>query len=262
MFRRIMAVVAIVATAFLITGPAIAQPSHRATGDPLSIMVVGDSISLGCDSAPLFGWCAELDSILTTRGIDHTIAGHVISGQSCVTLESGFATRFNAIDPDLVIMACGTNDATATQAQIDWLGDRWRTMVEYAHTHGAMLLPSFVQYSNPEINAENGRGWLVGSEGAANDTFFRQMAYYSPYGWFAGLVDFQKVPGDWTYVAGGSDGIHPNSLGQQVYAVLVYLALRVFYGWPDTVATPCGMWGHRVVYDPPTYITCTSLAGP
>jgi lysophospholipase L1-like esterase len=256
-----MAVVAIVATAFLVTGPAVAQPSHLATDDQISIMVVGDSISFGCDSTPLSGWCADLDSLLTTRGIDHTIAGHVIPEQSCVTLQPGFAARFTAITPDLVIMACGTNDATATQAQIDWLGDRWRTMVEYAHTNGAMVLPSFVQYSNPEINAKNGRGWLVGSEGSVNDTIFRQLPYYQPYGWFAGLVDFQQVPGDWNNLNGGNDGIHPNTLGKQVYAALVYRSLQAFYGWPATVAAPCGMWGHRAIYEPPSYITCTGMIG-
>lgn len=222
-------------------------------------MVVGDSISEGCDSVPLYGWCSELSALLTARGITHTIAGRVVVGASCVTLEPGFASRFDQIQPDLVIMNCGTNDSTGTQAQLDWLGNRWRTMVEYSHTHGAMVLPVFIQYSNPEINDENNRGYLVNSEGAVNDVVYIQIQYYQAYGWFAGLADLQRIPGDWNYLNGGTDGIHPNSFGKKIYAIVFYRALQEFYGWSATVGEPCGMWAHRRIYNPPTFTDCVSM---
>jgi lysophospholipase L1-like esterase len=237
-----------------------ASATARLAGDPLVIMAVGDSISMGCTTTPMGGWCGGLDALLTARGIDHSIATHADYGLSCVALSAGFAARFNQIQPDLVILNCGTNDAPSTQAQKNYMGERWRTMVEYAWTHSAHILPVLVQYSNREINEENNRTWLLPGEGAANDVIYTNMQYYISAGWFVGLADLQRVPGDWNYLSGGTDGIHPNAFGYGVYAAIFYRAMRAHYGWPDTVAEPCGMWGHRTIYGPPTYTACTVMS--
>jgi lysophospholipase L1-like esterase len=231
-------------------GPAKARPA----GGPLSILVVGDSISTGCSDVPVTGWCGRLSALLSARSIEHSIAGHTVAGQSCVTLSYGFAARFDQVQPDVVILNCGTNDAPLTASAQNLVGERWRTMTEYAWTHGAHVLPVFVQYSNEEINEENGRSWLLPGEGAANDVVYVNMQYYISAGWFVGLADLQRVPGDWNYLNGGTDGIHPNEFGQNVYAIIFYRAMRGFYGWPDTVPEPRGMWGHREIYGPPSYI--------
>jgi lysophospholipase L1-like esterase len=226
---------------------------------PLNIMVVGDSISVGCDDAPLGGWCTMFSTLLTQNGINHTIAGHVISGYSCSGLSTGFPARFNEINPDVVIMNCGTNDAPNDTAAMNYMGEKWRTMVEYSWTHGALILPVFIQYSNREINDEVGRGWLVPGEGHANDVIYVNMQYYISAGWFVGLADLQQIPGDWNYLAGGTDGIHPNDMGKNVMATIMYRAMRGHYGWPNTVQKPCGMWGHRIEYGPPAYTACTEM---
>lgn len=245
------AVITTIAVMFTTAFPAMSDTS-------LNIMVEGDSISLGCDSVPLAGWCAGLSGLLDDRSIQHTIAGDVHSGWSCTSLASTFKARFDQIQPDLLILNCGTNDVPNTPAAQDAMGTAWRTMVEYAHAHGALVLPVFVQYSNPEINAKNGRAWLVSGEANANDVIYRNRQYYVNYpGWFAGLADFQQVPGNWDFLNGGTDGIHPNPTGQRAYAAIVYRALKDTYGWPDTVPTPCSMWGHRDIYDPPPYIPCS-----
>jgi lysophospholipase L1-like esterase len=232
----------------------------RADVAPLRIMVVGDSISVGCDATPPTSWCGELDALLTDRGIPHAISAHAISGWSCQALaDTGFVARFTAVQPNVVIMNCGTNDVPSTPAARDRMGEKWRTMVEYSWTHGAHILPVFVGYSNPEINAKNGRGWLLDGEGAANDTIYSQLGYYQPAGWFVGLADLQRVPGDWNYLKGGTDGIHPNGFGNQVYGRIFYRSMRAYYGWPDDVAEPCGLWGHRVIYNPPAYTPCTLM---
>lgn len=228
---------------------------------PLRIMIVGDSISLGCDDVPVAGWCGELTTLLADRGITVSIAGVVHSGWSCGALVSEYAARFNQLQPNVVILACGTNDVPNNPATAATLGTAWRTMVEYAYTHGALSVPVFVQYSNKEINDNVGRSWLIPGEGMANDTIYanRQLYVSATPLWFAGLIDFQRVPGDWNYLNGGTDGIHPNALGKQVYAKIVYRALRETYGWPDTVSEPCGMWGHRAIYAPGNFTPCTAL---
>ena len=250
-------VTAIASVAAIVT--LTAPPSGFSDTTPTSIMVVGDSISVGCGTVPLSGWCANLSTLLTERGIPHSIAAHALSGWSCGTLATDFPARFNAIHPTVVIMACGTNDAPQSQSAMGALGEKWRTMVEYSKTHGALILPVFIQYSDVEINEENGRSWLLSGEGNANDTIFTNMQYYASAGWFVGLADLQRVPGDLNYLNGGTDGIHPNALGHRVYASIFYRAMKDHYGWPDTVPEPCGMFGHRRIYGPPPFIPCTSM---
>lgn len=231
-----------------------------AEGQPLRILVVGDSISVGCGQEPQAGWCGEFSTLLTQRGIAHSIAGHVHSGWSCQALRADFAAAFEAADPDVVIMNCGTNDVPAG-APDEGLGWAWRWMTEYSYTHGALILPVFIQYSNPEINQKAGRGWLLGGEANANDTIFTNRQYYvNAPSFFAGLADLQQVPGDWNYLNGGTDGIHPNALGNRVYAAIFYRALRANYAWPDTVPQPCGMFGHRAIYAPPPFTACSSMS--
>lgn len=261
MFCRVKPTLAAIVAILVLSGslPQSVTPQTAASEGSLSIMVVGDSISLGCDSVPLGGWCSQLSSLLAERGISHTIAGHVISGWSCGSLSAGFASRFDQIQPDVVIMNCGTNDAPQNQTQKDSMGTAWRIMVEYAYTHGALILPVFIQYSNVEINNENGRWWLVPGERNANDTIYVNHLYYVNAGWFVGLADFQQIPGTWDYLNGGTDGIHPNLLGQSVYATIVYRAMQTHYGWPATVQARCGMWGHSVEYNAPDFTPCVSM---
>jgi len=254
--RRAAAVLAVLLV--VVVAPPASSAAARDV-PAVSLMVVGDSISIGCDSTPLGGWCAQLSALLTERGITHSIAGYVASGWSCGALAAGFDARFDAIQPrpDVVILNCGTNDVPLTQAARDFMGEKWRTMVEYSWTHGAHILPVWVQYSDREVNEESGRPWLLPGEGAANDVIYLNMQYYISAGWFAGIADLQRVPGDWDYLA---DGIHPNGLGQRTYAAIFYRALRDYFGWPNDVSEPCGMWGHREIYSPPPFTPCEVMS--
>jgi lysophospholipase L1-like esterase len=267
--RSLFVVITLILTYFITPQPVMVshtvptQITQRHDAAPLNIMVLGDSISVGCNNTPLSGWCGDLSAMLNSRGIAHTISAHAISGYSCGALANGFAARFDQIKPNLVIMNCGTNDVPNSQQTRDAMGTSWRIMVEYSHTHGAMVLPIFVQYSNREINDIAGRGWLLPGEGQANDTIYVNWSLYinATPRWFVGLADLQKVPGDLNYLIGGTDGIHPNAFGHSVYASVFYRSMREFYGWPDDVVEPCGLWGHRInVYGPPSYTPCTVMS--
>ena len=264
--RKVVAVAAIAAILTPLAGaPAAAGhdslplanlPAAVHYDPPLDIFVVGDSISVGCDTTPLAGWCGELSTLLTDRGIAHTITGIIRPGWSCQAIQTQFEAAFNAVNPDLVIMNCGTNDAPPS-APYEPMGEKWRSMVEYSYVHGALILPVFIQYSNPEINQKAGRGWLLSGEANANDTiYFNRQYYVSAPNFFAGLADLQQVPGDWDYLNGGTDGIHPNAMGNRAYATIFYRALKGQYSWPNTVPKMCGMWGHRAIYNPPAYTPC------
>lgn len=253
-FARLVALLLLAVVALAPATPAHPDPV------PLRIGVVADSTAQSC-TLPGGGICGHLEQLLAARGASVTFHTAVVPGASCGGLVAAQASMLTAADPDLVIILCGTNNATWTPVQRNQLGAEWRTLVEAAHVSGAMVLPALIQYSDPGIQAWQGRAWLVESEARANDTIYAQWGYYEPAGWFAGKVDFQQIPGNRDYLAGGTDGIHPNGLGQQTYAVLIYRALRAHYGWPDDVPLPCGLWGARP--DPAyqqyvSYIPCTS----
>lgn len=227
---------------------------------PLRILAVGDSITAQCAPAGTTGWCGRLLDLLAARGIAATVTVAATSGAACGPLAAGLGAGLTA-GVDLVVINCGTNNDTSTQAARDALGAQWRTLVEAAHVGGAMVLPVLIQYSDPEVEAAAGRSWLVPSEVRANDILYSNWHYYQPAGWFAGTLDLQQIPGDRDYLA---DGVHPGPLGQYTIAALTYRALRAYYGWPDDVPQPCGMWGHRP--DPAylqyvSFIPCTATTG-
>lgn len=265
-FKKILAVVT--AVILIISLILFADGGHSARGgarvtrssnSQVRIFVVGDSISAGCGNNPPTTWCGPFDEILTTNQIPHVIGAYAIPGWSCQTLWSqGFRDSVVAFQPDLVVMNCGTNDVPNSQATKDAMGTAWRSMVEYVKTHtGAMILPALIQYSNPEIQDRYGRSWLIPGEKNANDVMYFNWQYYPS--WFAGVVDLQRVPGDYSYLNDGSDGIHPNAFGEKVYAAIFYRAVRGYYGWPDNVDEPCGMFGHWRDYGVPPagWIKCS-----
>jgi lysophospholipase L1-like esterase len=256
---KLTSVAATVATGLaLVVVPPRAEPVPAAA-TTISIGVIGDSITTPC-ATPGGGYCGKLQALLAANGVVAVFHVAAVSGASCGGL-IGPAKTMLTQRPQLVIIACGTNNDTSTTSARDALGAQWRTLVEASHVAGAKVLPTFIQYSNPEIQRAQGRAWLIDSQPRVNDVIYSNLHYYQPYGWFAGLLDLQQIPGNWDYLAGGADGIHPNAFGEQVEAMLIYRALRGHYGWPDTVPQPCGMWGHRPDLSYLRYITYTPCAG-
>lgn len=220
---------------------------------------MGDSISSLCGTVPAGGWCGPLTQILTDAGVPAVILNRAVSGTDCGYAAANINGWLAADTPDLVIVACGTNEDTSSPAAVVHAGEHWRTIIEAAHIAGALTLPVFIQYSNPTLQAAAGRTWLVPGEQRFNDqVVYQNLHYYQPYGWFAGLLDLQQVPSSADYTlrtgtGGVWDGIHPTALGYQVYAALIYRELRNTYGWPDTVPQPCGMTGEEArgpAYEP------------
>ena len=251
---RILLVVALIAGIILALAPCARADEG---GEVLDILVIGDSKSTSCNNpGQATGWCTDFDTMLNTSNVSHEIHGYAVSGISCHGLQSGFAQHFDAVQPDLVILACGTNDAPNTQAAIDAMGWSWRWMVEYSFVHGAKALPVFIQYSNIDTQDRVGRHWLVIGEPIANDVIYLNMQYYLYSGWFAGIADLQRVPGTPDYLVGGNDGIHPNADGHYAYASIIYRSLREEYNWEDNISEPCGMWGHRSGYVEPSFTPC------
>lgn len=231
----------------------------------LHVMVLGDSITVGCTTTPPTGWCGPLSTMLTASGIQHTITGHAVSGVDC----GYWAQRIDAIlptdQPDVVLINCGTNNDGNSPLGRERLGEQYRTILEAIHVHNPTTKAAvgLIGYSNFEIQNAQGRAWLRTSEPAVNDTiYYNVIRYYLPAGWPIVFADFQRMPGTSDYLNGGSDGIHPNSaLGHKTMAAIWYRSLVAPLGLMDNVPEPCGMWGHRPTYQEPEFISCTITAG-
>jgi lysophospholipase L1-like esterase len=233
--------------------------AHAATA--IRILTLGNSITAPCGNTPPGGYCGPLDAMLSAAGVAHVFVNEAVSGTDCGYTSTNirtFLTRDlpNPSPNDIVLLDCGTNNVPGPKgsSSANALGTQWRTIVEAVHGYGVRLGVSFIGYSNPR-NASTFGASLPALEANANDEIFRNLQLY-PRTWFAGLADFQQLPGDLDYLDSG--GIHPNALGATRMAAIWYRSLRSTTGWPDTVPQPCGMWGYRPGGTPPSFTACTA----
>lgn len=224
----------------------------------LRILTVGDSMS------ELGKWQAELCRLMA-QDADLTcdVRNEAVGGTTCGYWPSRIVGLLNIHQPDLLIIACGTNDDARTQAQRDALGMVWRQTVEAVYTWRTPhipIVPVLVQYSDQLIAPQ----WRVDSQPLVNDTLFENMGYYLPAGWFQAVIDWQVIPSTPTYLLreenGQPAGIHPTPRGYAYMGRLAYDRLAAGLGWPATSEPAlCDLYGTRRPYPRPAYTPC--LAG-
>lgn len=239
--------------ATLIAATVLGGSARAAT--PLTVLTVGDSITCGGAATPCLdggSYRGRLGQQLTAVGVSVTWRVAAVPGSACGYWASRIGAVLDADRPDLVLVSCGTNDDTSTPAARDILATALRTIWEAVKVRGITLGVSFVGYSDLSLAAS----WVDPSEARANDVIYTQLTtYYLPVaGWVGGLADFQLISGGPDYLDAG--GIHPTAHGYATMADLWYRAMRVTMGWPDTVAQPCGLGGHRIGYAQPVYRSC------
>lgn len=261
--RRILVIAGVVLLAACgcsVTSPARQFTHIKHTSQSTStirILTLGDSITANCGAQPPGGYCAPLGQLLASAGITATFINEAVGGTDCGFTANNihlFLTRDlpNPQSNDLVLLNCGTNNVPTTPPATTAMGTQWRTIVEAIHVYGVHLCISFIGYSNP-VNNSVFHANLPVAEAAANDTIYRNMGLY-PWSWWAGLADFQAMPGDRDYLDEG--GLHPTPLGYERMADTWYRAVEGTMGWPDTVPWPCGMWGYRPGGTPGSFINC------
>lgn len=240
------------------------RPSGSALTAPVRILTLGDSRSSSGQ------WQAELSHLLDAAGVPHVISNPAVAGTSCSYWPPQIKGLVNAFQPDLVVLACGTNDNPATmthgESATSWA---FRSVVEAVHAYRprnpARTLATLVQYSDPILAP----GWLLSNEPKTNDNLYSQMHYYLPPrtrpGWLAGIADLQAIPATATYLAAepypgtpsGQIGIHPTAHGYWYMGRIIYDAARAVMGWPPATEPPlCDLYGHRQSYPRPAYTPC------
>lgn len=203
----------------------------------LRVLAVGDSITMPCTSSPPSGWCGRLSTLLTQAGVTHEIRALAKSGESCLWVADRLVAELAAHPANLVIINCGTGNAMVTAPERAAFEIQWRFILETSHAAGALVLPTFLLYSIDAIQQTQGRPWMLTREREVNRTICSMVKSY-PDGWRAGVLDLQPIPSTTTYIEGGTDGIHPNAYGNEVYGTLAYRALRGRYAWSLSVPSP------------------------
>lgn len=204
-------------------------------------------------------WQTELTRLLNLAGITHTISTEAVGGTRTNYWPSRIQGLLTQYHPDLLIFAAGTND-DPTEKSYGEVSTGWaiRSVIEAAHVAGAKVLPALISYSDP-LTAPT---WLLANEPKTNDVLWTNIARYWPpnaSGWLAGIVNFQAIPANLTYL--DVDGIHPNAYGYKVMGRLIYDAAQAGMGWPVCAEPPtCGMYGRRRGEPIPAYTMCSQGA--
>lgn len=227
----------------------------ESTPTTVTVLTLGDSITTPGLWQESF--CNQLEAA-TTNVCD--VRNVAVSGTRCDYWPSRIGALLAQHQPDLVIMACGTNDDTTTAAGRENLGTAFRLVVEAVHTFRTPAIPFapvLIQYSDPLLAPP----WVVASQPYTNDTLYTNLMYYQPAGWFPGIVDWQVIPATAEYLIGDpypqQQGLHPTERGHRYAGRLAYDRIAPGMGWPASADPPlCGLHGHRRGYPRPAYTEC------
>lgn len=256
MRRRLAAAVLALATAAAILAAAVPTGAAAATLSPLDVLVLGDSRSAGSTTD---SYRAELDRLLRAGGVEPTWTVEAVSGTRCTYWQPRIAALLALHDPDLVILACGTNDDTSTVAARDELGTAIRVITETIRLHRGEVTPTrqlgaYVQLSDP-YGVAPAQAWVPPSEERANQVLAAQYALYLPHWTSLAVADLSRIPGNTVTLP---DGMHPSAYGHELTARLLYDA-GAARGWWPTSSEPalCGLYGRAVGAPVPAgYIAC------
>lgn len=249
-----MLVVTLVA---LVSTGSVAPVDTSVFQDPPEVVVLtlGDSISSTGEWQQEF--CAQLEAATENTCVLRNAA---VGATGCGYWPSRINALLTQHQPDLVIMACGTNDDTTTANGSENLGTAFRQVVEAVHTFQTPPIPFapvLIQYSDPLLAP----AWVLASQPITNDTLYINLMYYNPYGWFPGIVDWQIIPATADYLVGTPYpqelGTHPTARGYRYAGRLAYDRIAPGMGWPASTDPPlCGLHGHRRGYPRPAYTAC------
>lgn len=254
MRRRLLA--AALAGVLAILTAAVPTGAAAVTLSPVSIMVLGDSRSAGTHDD---SYRAELDRLLRTGGVEPTWIAAAVSDTRCTYWTSRIHDLLVLHDPDVVILACGTNDDTATVAARDAMGAAIRTITETIRLHRGEVTPTrqlgaYVQLSDP-YGVAPAQAWVPPSEERANIVLASNYGLYLPHWASLAVADLSRIPGNHVTLP---DGMHPSAYGHGLVARLLYDAGAARGWWPATSEpAPCGLYGRAVGAPVPAgYIAC------
>ncbi|MEU8329812.1 SGNH/GDSL hydrolase family protein [Micromonospora sp. NPDC048839] len=259
--RGLVVAVLVVLAAGMVTGiPSSAPAGAAATVEcpspappPTVIMTVGDSITDGIiiDQTPTAGYRAELGRLLTAACVPHTLVNAALNGSPCTYWTDRLAGLMATHRPDVVLLACGTNDRLddKTPEQVAAWEGMYRALLTTALSADpdVLVYPAWVQYSTgvrgsgcPSWQGSS-PAWQPGYEAIVNDRVHRAFAPLPESGHrIPAVADYQVIPEGYLDAC----GVHPTPGGYDVMGRLAYNTIAPRLGVPQA-PLPCGLTGRR-----------------
>lgn len=256
MRRRLLAALTALALVLAAAAPTGTAAATVSAITPAHILALGDSITMagsGHDS-----YRTELTRLLNAGGIAPVWSVAAVSGSRCNYWPSRIGGLLAQHDPDLVIVACGTNDDAGSAAGRAETGTAIRQIAEAIRTHRGEVTPvrqigAYIQLSDP-YGIPQSLAYLPGNEEGVNRVLAAQYALYLPYWTSLAVADLVPIPGNPTTLV---DGVHPTAHGYRLMARLIYDAGAARGWWPASAEpTPCGLYGHNLFTPVPAFTPC------
>lgn len=217
--RTVRAALAAVVLGVLLAVPAAAVPGD--VGEPLRIMALGDSLTIGYGSSDGLGYRRELSERLNAAGVSHLWTGSASgrAGWTVQDLRAGIDGWMAADQPDLVLLSVGTNNAAGVGAGMAGFEPALIALVDrlLALSPTVRVAVAQVLYSNAPWSPN--LVWV--NVGAIHAAWWAQPAGRTI------LADFSVIHPCRTW-----DGVHLRDDGYDAMARQWYRALATAYRWP------------------------------
>lgn len=248
-FAALAAAVLTAVTLFVAPAPAMALPTFK-------VLTIGDSITVGTGGNT---WQSTFCSLASSKaGVDCSLTNAAVGQTRCDYWPSRIAALMTSAQPDVVVLACGTNDDPTAMIYGESVTS-WsvRATIQAVHDYRpASMVPMVValpQYSDPTL-AYSPVTALLDNEPIMEDRVYSAVSFYLNQGWPLHFADLQYVPATATYLDSG--GIHSTARGYAYDGTIFYGAAAALLGWPAP-APLCDLYGHRRGYPRPSFTPCT-----
>lgn len=248
MNRLRTAAAAMLLAGLLTGGVARAEPDP---GTPLRIMLAGDSLTLGYGSSDGLGYRRRLSERLNAAGVSHIYTARAAHGGTLTSIPGkiGLAEALPptalAEQPDLIVIAIGTNDA-AGGAPLGGFEQTYRAMVQTLVNQDPDVRVVVVQvgYSN--------QSWARWQVDPVNSAIIRT------WWWTVRSPTDRVIMADWTPVHPCRlyDGVHPHDDGYDDMADKLYTDIAPTMGWPALTYRWYRPPVRRPYYDRPAAVAC------
>jgi lysophospholipase L1-like esterase len=207
--------------------------------ETIRILMLGDSLTAGLPSR--LPYSLELGRLLTAAGVKHEFYNAGIGGATVTDLLAWTTPLIQSIQPNLVLLNVGTNDAASSDAHIATFEGKYRQLIEKIRTAkpDTNIVVSWLFYSTHPA--------LARGQGLVNDAIFRVATPgFKLRPEFLALADMQSMPSHLLVPPSGADGLHPGQIGYEVMGRYWYRAIRDS-GWLTLPAIPeeADRSGHR-----------------
>lgn len=212
-------------------GPGPTYPPPPPTLPAITVLSVGDSLTVGVDGSATASYRGELSRLAGKAGQPITWVVAAVGGTKCSYWSARLDGLITQYQPDLILLDCGTNDTPTDDTQADYTA-----LLTVAANRGVRLVASLIGLPDMRTPTNVVRPDIDDWMHLTNDRIEAALSGFPS----VPVADTQRVPATLEWLQ--PDGIHWLSRTDAAVAWLFYTAARSWYGWP-AVLEPCGLFG-------------------